>query len=243
MTLEITDLGYGPDPEEEEPDDPSLLADDPEPETIDLDPDLAGFVDELIKRILLFCEELADIELFPYQRELGYRIIESIILKDAEEITGLQSRQSGKSEVIATVLAGCMVLLPKLALTFPILERFRKGLMVGIFAPVDDQADIVFSRIVTRLTSDQAQKLLLDPEIDERVDGKSKIIRLRGGSFCRRQTANPRAKIEGASYHIIIIDEAQDADEAVIRKSIHPMLSFYAGSIVKIGRASCRERV
>jgi len=233
--LEITDLGYGPDPEEEEPDDPSLLADDPEPETIDLDPDLAGFVDELIKRILLFCEELADIELFPYQRELGYRIIESIILKDAEEITGLQSRQSGKSEVIATVLAGCMVLLPKLALTFPILERFRKGLMVGIFAPVDDQADIVFSRIVTRLTSDQAQKLLLDPEIDERVDGKSKIIRLRGGSFCRRQTANPRAKIEGASYHIIIIDEAQDADEAVIRKSIHPMLSFYARSIVKIG--------
>ena len=55
------------------------------------------------------------------------------------------------------------------------------------------------------------------------------------GSYCRRQTANPRAKIEGASYHVIIVDEAQDADDTVIRKSIHPMLAFYAGTIVKIG--------
>ena len=54
------------------------------------------------------------------------------------------------------------------------LERFKRGLMVGIFAPVDEQADIVFSRIVTRLTSEQAQEMLLDPEIDERVEGKSK---------------------------------------------------------------------
>ena len=48
------------------------------------------------------------------------------------------------------------MLLPKLALTFPILERFKRGMMVGIFAPVEDQADIVFGRIVTRLTSEQA---------------------------------------------------------------------------------------
>ena len=62
-----------------------------------------------------------------------------------------------------------------------------------------------------------------------------KVLRLSSGSYCRRQTANPRAKIEGASYHIIIMDEAQDADDTVVRKSIHPMLAFYAGTIVKIG--------
>ena len=235
MSFEITDLGYGPPIEEEEPEDLSLLVEEPPEEIIDLDPDMAGFVDELIKRVIVFCEELAGFQLFPYQRTLAYRIIESLILKDAEEITGLQARQSGKSETIATVLAGCMVLLPKLALTYPVLERFKRGVMVGIFAPVDEQADIVFSRIVTRLTNERAQQFLLDPEIDERVEGKSKRIVLKGGSFCRRQTANPRAKIEGASYHIIVIDECQDADEGVIRKSIHPMLSFYAGTIVKIG--------
>jgi Terminase RNaseH-like domain len=232
----ITDLGYGPEPdEEEEPEDPASLVEDDEEEIIDLDPEMAGFLDELIKRVLLFCEELAGFELFPYQRALGYRIIESIILKDAEEITGLLARQSGKSETVADILAGCMVLFPKLARTFPILERFKRGLMVGIFAPVDDQADLIFSRIVTRLTSDIAVKMLLDPEIDEKVEGKSKTVRLKGGSFCKRQTANPRAKIEGSSYHIIVIDECQDAVETVVRKSIHPMLAFYAGTIVKIG--------
>ncbi len=230
----ITDLGV-PEPVEDEYEDPALLAEEPDDTYIELDPAMRGFIDELIKRILIFCEELADIQLFPYQRQLGYRIVESLILKDAEEITGLQSRQSGKSETIATVIAGCMVILPKLALTYDILARFRKGVMVGIFAPVDEQSDIVFGRIVTRLTSERAQEMLLDPEIDERVDGKSKIVKLSSGSFARRQTANPRAKIEGASYHVIIIDECQDADEAVIRKSIHPMLSFYAGTIVKIG--------
>jgi Terminase RNaseH-like domain len=236
VTLEITDLGYGPDLDEEVEEPQPLTAEDEEAEDfIELDEDMAGFMHELTQRILVFCEELAGFELFPYQRAFGYRMIESLILGDAEEVTGLLARQSGKSETVATVLAGCMVLFPKLSKTFPIMEKFKRGLWIGIFAPVDDQADLVFSRIVSRLTSDIAVKLLLDPEIDEAVEGKSKIVRLKGGSFCRRQTANPRAKIEGSSYHVVVVDEAQDADEQVVRKSIHPMLAFYAGTMVKIG--------
>ena len=60
-------------------------------------------------------------------------------------------------------------------------------------------------------------------------------MKLSNGSRCRRQTANPRAKIEGSTYHIIVVDECQDADELVIRKSIHPMLASTGGSMVKIG--------
>ena len=71
-----------------------------------------------------------------------------------------------------------MVLFPKLAKTYPILERFKRGLWVGIFAPVDEQADLVFSRIVSRLTSEHRRAIMLDPEIDDRVDGKSKVLRL-----------------------------------------------------------------
>jgi hypothetical protein len=233
--LTITDLGYGPDPDEEEPEDNTPAEDEIVEEAEELDPDMAGFLDQLIKRTILFCEELAGFEMYPYQRALAYRIIESLVLGDAEEITGLLARQSGKSETLALVLSGVMILFPKLAKTYPILAKFKRGVWVGIFAPVDEQADILFSRIVSRLTSDEAERLLLDPEIDEKVEGKSKRIVLKGGSFCRRQTANPRAKIEGASYHIIVIDECQDADETVIRKSIHPMLAAYAGTICKIG--------
>ena len=64
---------------------------------------------------------------------------------------------------MATTLAGCMVLFPKLAKTYPILEKFKRGLWVGIFAPVDDQADLVFSRIVSRLTSEHAEEITPRP--------------------------------------------------------------------------------
>jgi hypothetical protein len=233
--MTIIDLGYGPDPEELLEEEIEDDADEVDPGFEELDQEMADFLNQLIERTIIFCEELAGFQMFPYQRQLSYRIIESLILGDAEEITGLLARQSGKSETVATTLAGCMVLFPKLAKSYPILEKFKRGVWVGIFAPVDDQADLVFSRIVSRLTSEIAEAVLYDPEIDDRVEGKSKVVRLASGSYCRRQTANPRAKIEGASYHIIIIDECQDADETVIRKSIHPMLAFYAGTIVKIG--------
>jgi hypothetical protein len=240
VPLEIEDLGFPEESVWDEAVDDEQPSDEPSDsrEEMELDPEMAGFVDELCKRIIFFCEELAGFELRPYQRSLAYRLIESLVIGDSEEITALWARQSGKSETLATVLAGCMVVLPKLAMSYPMLERFKRGLWVGVFAPVDDQSEIVFGRIVTRLTSDRAFEILSDPEIDEKPDGRSKIVKLRSGSFCRRQTASPRAKIEGSSYHIIVIDEAQDCDDQVVRKSIHPMLAAYAGTMCKIGTPS-----
>jgi hypothetical protein len=46
---------------------------------------------------------------------------------------------------------------------------------------------------------------------------------VRSGSLVRKTTCHPRAKIEGRTYHLILIDEAQDADERVVNKSITPM--------------------
>ena len=175
---------------------------------------------------------------YPYQQELSYRITESIILNDAEEITGLVSRQAGKTETVANTLAGLMVLLPKLAMSFDMLARFKKGLWVGCFAPTDDQSETLHGRIVDRLTSEAATEMMLDPEIDDSVKGRGKFVRLKSGSSARRQTCNPKAKIEGKTYHVIVIDEAQDASEDVVRKSVHPMLAATAGSMVKIGTPS-----
>jgi hypothetical protein len=73
---------------------------------------------------------------------------------------------------------------------------------------------------------------------DEKVTPGAKMAVLRSGSFCRRQTAHPKAKIEGSSYHLVILDESQDMDETIIRKSIMPMLAAYAGTAVKIGTPS-----
>lgn len=229
------ELQGNPEPYDE--DDASPVDTDPG-EVIELDPETKEFLDSLVKRCILFIEEFCDVKFYPYQREMSYRIIESVILNDAEEITGLFSRQSGKTETLADTFAGLMVLLPKLALSFTILERFRKGFWVGCFAPTDDQSETLFSRIVDRLTSERATEFLLDPELDDSVVGRSKIVRLKSGSHARRQTCNPKAKIEGKTYHVICIDEAQDADPDVVRRSVHPMMAATAGTMVKIGTPS-----
>ena len=210
-----------------------------------LDPSSQAFIDDLVDKTVLFMHALVGHDLYPYQVEVARRIIESVIANDGEEITILMSRQSGKSETVADVVAALLVLLPQLAKMEQfeeLLGKFKRGFWVGIFAPTDEQADTIFSRAVSRLTSDHAMDILLDPEIDETPDGKGKIIRLKkSGSFCRMQTAHPRAKIESKSYHLLIVDEAQHADEHVVRKSIHPMGAFYNASVVKLGTPDVKK--
>ena len=211
----------------------------------ELDETSSEFVDALVKKLILFLEEFCDVQLFPYQLPIAYRLIESIILGDGEEMTVTATRQSGKSEVLSNVLASMMVILPKLSKVYPTwLGKFSKGFWCGVFAPVEDQADTVFSRIVSKLTSDHAVNFLLDPEIDDKASaggarGKGRIITLKhSGSLCRMQTCNPKAKIESKTYHFVLVDEAQDADEYVIAKSIKPMLAFNNGSIALTGTAN-----
>jgi hypothetical protein len=214
-------------------------------EANELDETSAEFVDHLVLKLILFTEEFCNVTLFPYQVPIAYRIIESIVLGDGEEMTLVATRQSGKSEVLSNVMASMMVILPKLAKVYPTwLGKFEKGFWCGVFAPVEDQADTVFSRIVNKLTSDHAMDFLLDPEIDDKPAaggsrGKGRLISLKhSGSLCRMQTCNPKAKIESKTYHFVMIDEAQEADEFMITKSIKPMLAFNNGSIVLTGTAT-----
>jgi len=48
-------------------------------------------------------------------------------------------------------------------------------------------------------------------------------------------TANPRAKIESKSFHLMIIDECQEADDFIVSKSIAPMGAYYNATMVKTG--------
>ena len=221
--------------------DEDLLEEEPVQE---LDETSSEFIDLLVKKLVLFTEQFCDVELFPYQLPIAYRAIESIVIGDGEELTLIATRQSGKSEVISNVMAAMMVILPKLAKVYPTwLGKFEKGFLLGDFAPVEDQADTVFSRIVSRLTSDHAMDFLLDPEIDDKTTsggsrGKGRAISLKNsGSLCRMQTCNPKAKIESKTYHFILVDEAQEADEVMITKSIKPMLAFNNGTIMLTGTA------
>lgn len=222
-----------PDTEEEllsryetEFEDDNIVEDEPELEVTE---SYLEFIDKITIKCLSFAEALSGVTFYPYQAESGYRLIQSVLLCDGDVLTLEQSRQSGKSEVIANCIAALMILLPRLAKAYPKYFGgeddapcdFSRGWLVGVFAPTDEQADTVWGRVVDRLTSDRAVEMLLDPEIDDKVtkEGavKSKAIKLRScKSLCRRQTCNPKAKVESKTYHFIVIDECFPAETPVL---------------------------
>ena len=198
------------------------------------------FVDRLVDKMMTFLVVLVGHDLHPYQKPLARRVMESVIIGDGAEITALAARQSGKSETIADTVATLMVLLPLLAKIYPdLLGKYKDGIWVGLFAPTEGQAETLFGRTVNRLTSERAQEILGDPEIDDtaaKVGGVTKTVRLKKlGSTMTMMTANPRAKVESKSFHLIVIDECQEADDHMVDKSITPMMAYYAGTMVKTG--------
>lgn len=219
--------------EEEEDDLPEELEEE-------LDELSREFVNALIEKIIQFMEMLVGHSLHPYQMPLARRVIESVIINDGEEVTALAARQSGKSETIANTVATLMVILPRLAKMYPdLLGKFGDGIWVGMFAPIQSQVETLYGRTVSRLTSPRALEVLGDPEIDDiptKTPGIVKNVKLKNsGSTLMMMTANPRAKIESKSFHLIIIDECQDADDFVVSKSIAPMGAYYNATLVKTG--------
>jgi hypothetical protein len=126
---------------------------------------------ELVDKIVTFCELYSGILFYPYQEQYSKRIVRSVLENDGAEITALFSRQSGKSETIATTVGGMMILLPKLAnmpmfADDPRLQMFKDGFWVGIFAPSQRQAQITYNRMRARLQSKAAKAVLVTQTLD-----------------------------------------------------------------------------
>lgn len=201
----------------------------------------------LVNKIFSFCEAYSGTTLFPYQAQFGKRIIRSVLEGDGDEITALFSRQSGKSETVATICGGLAIILPVLA-NLPMfvndsrLNRFKKGFMIGVFAPSLGQAKIVYGRMKKKMEGKIAKALLNDPEIDLTFDvSNGENVMLSNNSLICCQSASDGANIEGNSYMLMIVDEAQDVGNFKYRKSISPMGAFYNATKILIGTATTRK--
>ncbi|MFI6495879.1 hypothetical protein [Nonomuraea typhae] len=201
-------------------------------------------VDLIIEKMLIVIDELSGHPLYAYQRPFARRFLESLILGDGATLTALWARQSGKSETISNTIAAVMIMFPVLTKIFPQhLGKFAEGVWVGAFAPVDEQADTLYGRIVARLTSDRALEFMQDPDIQDGVKARGRQLTLRSGSLVRKQTAHPKATIEGRTYHVILIDECQGADERVVNKSIAPMGTATLATKVFVGTPTYHKGV
>lgn len=197
--------------------------------------------DKLVDGILSFISEFGNLRLYTYQYVFARRIVESVLLNDGATVTGLWSRQTGKTTTVAIVGIGLAVILPVLAKQLPHvaeLQPFKDGFWVGIFAPITRQANLSYAKMRKILHSERGTAILTDDEIGITVSqSRGDSLTLSHGSYVHAKTASPDSNIEGETYHLIITDESQKLDKFKVEKEIEPMLSSTNGTMVKIGTA------
>jgi Terminase large subunit, T4likevirus-type, N-terminal len=195
---------------------------------------------DLASGVLLFIETVSDIEFYSYQRASALRIVESLLANDGDSITLLFARQSGKSEEMADLALGLAIVLPVLARAFPDdprLSRLSK-IRIGIFGPNQESTGPIYERIRMKAESEHVQGMLEDPEIGMHlVQSRGDSITFNLGSYIKAKTASDAAFVEGGTFHLIILDEAQKISTEKVNKEISPMRAATNGTMVKIGTA------
>ncbi len=201
--------------------------------------------EQLIDIIMSFVDlynSSAKIELYSYQRIFMRRIIESILLREGSVLTGLFSRQAGKSEAISSLAGALCIFIPTLARAFPDDERLSQyvgGFWIGIFAPRLQQSGIIYGRIRERAEKEESLEIYRDPDINIALSqSRGDQVSWSNGSFVSSQTASEQSNVEGKTYHVVILDEAQLISRDKVRKEILPMLAAVNGTCVSIGTAS-----
>lgn len=192
-----------------------FLDDNVKPHVAQYDPSLPGILSDdeiwaLSAKVLAYCEAQAGVTFHDYQRGFGMRLVYSVLVEDVSTLTALFSRQSGKTETVAVILDGLLIILPILAEMYqdPRITKFRHGFWVGIFGPTYELAGIMYNRMRSRIFSAHALQVLRDPDIAIDLSNfKGKALRFPNGSFVDVQSAGPGSKIEGKTYHIVILEE------------------------------------
>ena len=196
---------------------------------------------DLVGRILTSCEAVNGIEFYAYQKVFASRIIESLLLRDGAAPTALFSRQSGKSETVSSVGLGLCIFLPTLSHIWPDDERlsvYKNGILIGVFAPKADLSGPIYLKMRNRAESERVQEIMADPDLNIGiVQSRGDAMGFTNGSAVRAQTASETTLTEGATYHLVLIDEAQRVSKAKVLKEIGPMLASTNGTMVKIGTA------
>jgi len=188
------------------------------------------------------CKKLRDMlahavgrPLYPYQIPFSDRIIEAQLLMNGDELLSLMARQSGKTEATTiTVLALCVYF------TTVLKRRYN----VGVFAPAQSQAVAVFrSRVKERFGE-------LDP-LFRRLNVTSYLgsgrttslfyvasLRDKMESRIRCMSSDRTSNIKGETLDLVIIEQAEDADESKLKDDIFPMTAATGGIRVLNGTST-----
>ncbi len=189
-----------------------------------------------------------DITLYPYQEVISDRILAALIHnlnitrnstpEDVEQLEQQElafeiSRQAGKTF--------CVGLTVEFIMTW-VAYQYKRPVRVGVFAPQIDQARLSYE--ITRRAL-RPIKGLIEVNAEEqqvvREEENSKKLVLPDGSSCLVAPINTVSKIEGLTLDLIIVDEAQLANDEVLTHSIFPMGKTTNAPRVFIGKAGTQK--
>ena len=106
---------------------------------------------------------------------------------------------------------------------------------IGVFTPRLQQAEISIGRLSTFF---QMNEKLLNNKI---VKATKDRIELSNGSYVTAVSASDQSNIEGLTFDVIILDEAQKVSDYTVSERIIPMGSATNAKIIKIGTPKTRN--
>jgi hypothetical protein len=177
---------------------------------------------------------------YQYQEQIAKRVFYAVLRSEIAELSVIISRQAGKSETMALIIDTLCVIMPAFSKFIPEYKQYERGFNIGLFAPQKDQMLTTYDRALSKLKTDNADKVMSDEEINTQLLYEKKLV-LSNGSSLTGQIVSKLSKIESKTYHFIIIEEAQEADSLIIEKSIYPMGTATGATKVLVGTTG-RER-
>jgi len=208
-------------------------------------------VRQVVLRVVMLAQALSGKKYYPYQIEFGSRVVEAFLERKSDVVTALISRQSGKTEVLSSVVAALSLIFPVLARKYQsswhlnltseqgVYQGFRDGVKIGIYAPRRHQAETMFNRCKLCFETDAGKKILRELKLNV-SENNGTTLRLTNGSRILCESASEQSKIEGETHQLLIAEEAQDINDKKMNKSLSPMLSSTKGTMVMIGTATAK---
>lgn len=188
-----------------------------------------------------------DLEFYPYQEEISDGIIEALLQnfritsnaspEEIKKLTQIElgyeiSRQGGKTYAVGHTGSFLMTFIPRM---------FNRPIKIGIFAAQLNQSQISYNILRTSLR--QAKALMKMSEEEKKFVAEQENARqlvLPDGSSVVTAPISKISQIEGLTLDLIIIDEAQLADDEIVDHSIRPMGKTTNAPIIRIGKAGTK---
>lgn len=192
-------------------------------------------------------KKVHNLTLYDYQKDIAWRIFDALLQNmrltlnaTEEDIKKLKrveipieiSRQAGKTTDIVAIINYILIFFT---------QMFHKELQTGIFAPQREQSKTDFDRLKLMLSKDTTFTVINhEAEVRAKEESNSKTLVLPNGSSCYVFPVSKTSKPESKTLDLIIVEEAQDVDDTIVKEQIWPMGASTNAPIIYIGTAGTR---